>query len=189
MKIRYVLLSFSLAIMLLGSCGSANKIMEPTAKSRALDEMITSKKFVFEAEWARPLPTLAMNSIMQSGLMPPGSSAAQINITGSSYYFRMEGDTVSAQLPYFGERQMGGGYGSDSGIDFKGVPEDLKIERDENKLSYSITFNISKEIETYRCRLVLSRNQRGNLLINSSQRFTIRYEGDVSAIEENTSAR
>lgn len=183
MSALYKLPFLFFAFLLVAGCGTSKKIVEPSSMSRAVDKMVTNQQFIFKAEWARPMATQAMNSIMTSGLMPPGNSVSQINIMGSGYFFTMEGDSVSANLPYFGERQMGGGYGSDSGIKFQGVPRDLKIEKDEEKLRHSITFNISKQTETYRCRLDLTRNQTGTLLINSSQRFTIRYEGKVSELD------
>lgn len=183
MRTSLKLLTSCFSLLLLFGCGASNKVVEASAKSRAVDEMVANEQFVFDTEWVRPMATRAINSVMQSGLMPPGSSAAQINITGSGYFFKMEGDSVSASLPYFGERQMGGGYDADSGIEFNGVPKDLKIEKEETKLKYTITFNISKQTETYRCRLELFPNQTGTLLINSSHRFTIRYEGKVSTLE------
>jgi len=173
---------FSILIVFI-SCGTSKKIVEPSANSRAVDELVANEQFLFEAEWARPLATNAMNSVMQSGVMLPGNSATQINIMGSGYFFKMEGDSVSANLPYYGERQMGGGYGSNSGIVFKGTPKNLKVVKDNSKQKYDITFNISEEVESYRCRLELFPNKSGSLLISSSQRFTIRYDGKVAALE------
>lgn len=183
MGISLKLLTSCFALLLLFGCGASNKIVEPTTKSRALDEMIAAENFVFEVEWARPKATQALNNVMSSGLLPPGNSVAQINVMGNGNFFKMEGDSVSADLPYFGERQMGGGYDADNGIKFNGVPKDLKIEKDQTNLRYDITFNISEKTETYRCLLQLSPSQTGTLLINSSHRFNIRYEGKVSALE------
>lgn len=172
-----------LILAILMGCGASNKIVEPSAQSKALDEMVSSKQFKFDAEWARPIATSSLNSIVNSGMLPPGNNAGQINIMGNGSYFKMEGDSVSADLPYFGERQMGGGYDSDTGIKFEGVPDDLKIVKDETKQRYDIRFKIKKKSEVYQVQLEVYPNLNGNLSINSSQRFTIRYDGKVSDIE------
>lgn len=175
-----------LALVVLISCGASNKIVKPSAQSKALDEMVVSKQFKFDAEWARPIATSSLNSIANSGILPPGNNASQINIAGNGSYFKMEGDSVSADLPYFGERQMGGGYGSDTGIKFEGVPDDLTIVKDETKQRYDIRFQIKKKSEVYRVQVELFSNLNGTMSVNSSQRFAIRFDGKVSAVKGKT---
>jgi len=169
-----------LTLTVLIGCGASNKIVEPSVQSKALDEMVSSKQFKFEAEWARPIATNSLNSIVNSGMLPPGNNASQINIMGNGSYFKMEGDSVSADLPYFGERQMGGGYDSDTGIKFEGVPVDLKIEKDEAKQRYDIRFQIKKKSEVYRVQLEIFPSLKGNMSVMSSQRFAIRYDGTLT---------
>jgi hypothetical protein len=171
-------------LILITGCGSTNKTVAPSAKSKALDEMVDSKHFKADIQWAKPLMTSSMNTVMTSGLGPPGSMVSQINVMGSGFYFKMKGDTVSADLPYYGERQMGGGYDSNKGIKFEGKPKELEISKDEDKQRYQINFTISENSETYGVRLTLTPNLNAWLNISSSQRFSIRYEGKLSALEE-----
>lgn len=178
------LLLFSL--ILLTACGASNKIVAPSAQSRALDEMVANKQFKFDAEWVRPIATNSLNNIINNGMLPPGNNAGQINILGNGNYFKMEGDSVSADLPYFGERQMGGGYDSEVGIKFDGIAEDLKIEKDEARQRYDIRFLIRKKSEVYRVQLEIFPGLKGNMSILSSHRFSIRFEGKVSAVKEKT---
>jgi len=173
-----------LVMVQLISCGASNKIVEPSAQSKALDEMVASKEFKFDAEWARPIATSSLNSIANSGILPPGNNASNINIMGNGSYFKMEGDSVSADLPYFGERQMGGGYDSETGIKFEGIPDDLKIEKDETKQRYDIRFQIKKKAEVYQVQLTLFPSLSATMSVTSSQRFAIRFDGKVSKVEE-----
>lgn len=183
MRTVFKLLVTCLVLLLLVACGTSNKIIESSEKSRAVDEMVADQNMMFAAEWARPFATQALNNVMQNGLTPPGNMTSQINIQGNGSFFKMEGDSVSADLSYYGERRMGGGYGSDNGIVFDGLAKNLKIEKDENKQRHDITFNIAGKGETYRCRLQLYSGQTGTLLVNSSHRNTIRYDGKISAID------
>ncbi|MFD0932225.1 DUF4251 domain-containing protein [Psychroflexus salinarum] len=164
------------------SCGTSREVSAED-KSR-LDQIINNQFFKIEAQFARPLTTNALSQIANAGLLAPGDNASRINLQGNSAYLKFEGDTVSADLPYFGERQMGGGYSRNTGIEFEGVPKDLEIEKDADKNFYNIKFNISDETENYQIVLKLYPSLDAFININSSQRFPIRYDGTLKAIKE-----
>lgn len=169
-----------LVFISLVSCGSSR---EASSEDLArLDKLVEDRYFEIETQRAMPLATNSMNQIATAGLLPPGDSASQINIQGDSNYFKFEGDTVSADLPYFGERQMGGGYNQNTGIEFKGVPKDLEILKKENKNYYTISFNISHETENYQISLKLYPNLNALIYINSSDRFSINYRGKLETL-------
>ncbi len=178
LNIKFLILA--LGLFSLVSCGSSR---EASSEDLArLDKLIEDRYFEIENKWAMPLATNSMNQIANAGLLPPGDTASQINIQGDSNYFKFEGDTVSAELPYFGERQMGGGYNQDTGIKFKGVPEDLEIINEEDKNHYTINFNISEETENYQISLRLYPNLNALIHVNSSNRFTINYRGNLKEL-------
>lgn len=162
------------------SCGTSREVSAED-KSR-LDQIINNQFFKIEAQFARPLTTNALSQIANAGLLAPGDNATQINIQGNSSYLKFEGDTVSADLPYFGERQFGGGYDNDTGIKFEGIPKDLEIENVEDKNLYIIDFDINQDTENYQITLRLYPNLKALININSSQRFPIRYDGTIKAI-------
>jgi len=171
--------------LLLLACGSSTKITGPTAESEKLDEMVAQKTFEIVSEWAMPQMTNAMNQISNSGLFPPGSAGNRITLIGNPNYLRVVGDSVSAYLPYYGERQMGGGYnGNTTAIKFDGIPEDFEMSQDPKDQSYAVRFQINDQSENYTVSLQLFPNLKGNINVNSSQRFQIRYSGDVVAITE-----
>ena len=178
MKSFHILCILGFTLLVFG-CGTTQKIVAPNAE---LDAMVDQKSFRIDAEWVRPLVTNSLSQVASSGLLPPGNTAAQINIAGNGSYFKMEGDSVTADLPYFGERQMGGGYNNRTGIAFEGAPQDLKIVKNEEKQTYEVDFNIRKESEVYRVKIWLFHQSRATILINSSQRFSIRYDGRLSKI-------
>lgn len=174
-------LTFILILISLMSCGTGR---EASSEDLArLDKLIKDRNFEIETQWVMPLATNSMNQIANAGLLPPGDNASQINIQGDSNYVRFEGDTVSADLPYFGERQMGGGYNRNTGIEFKGVPEDLEIFNKEDKNHYVISFNISEETENYRVSLRLYPNLNASIYVSSSQRNPISYRGNLKPLE------
>lgn len=178
-------IGIGLLLLIIWACGSSSKMMEPTTESRKLDEMIDQKSFEIVSEWAMPQMTNSMNSISNAGLFPPGSAGSRITLIGNPNYLRVSGDSVSAYLPYYGERQMGGGYNNTTtAIKFKGIPKDFEITKDTKDQSYAVHFEINDKTENYNVNLKLFPNLKGSINVNSSQRFQIRYSGDVAAIAE-----
>jgi hypothetical protein len=176
---------FIFIIFLMLGCGSSSRVVAPSDESRALDSLIVENNFIIESDWASPQVTASMAAIANSGLLGVGNNANNINLIGNPNFLKVEGDTISAYLPYFGERQMGGGYGTSSAIEFKGIPGNLNIEKDNKKQLYRIRFNIQGDnTETYNVMVDLYPNKTSFININSLQRFPIRYQGNVAAIEK-----
>jgi len=174
-------LILALGIISLASCGSSREVSSEDVAQ--LDTIIQDKYFEIEADFARPLVTNALNQIANAGLLRPGDNASRINLQGNADYLKFEGVTVSADLPYFGERQMGGGFNRHTGIKFEGVPRDLEITKDSDKNNYNIQFNINDDSENYQVVLKIYPNRNALTSINSSQRFPIRYDGTLKATE------
>lgn len=176
---------FVLFVFVCISCSGSQKIVSPTPKSRALDALVEKGKFEVTSDQASPLLTSSMAAISNSGLLGNGNSAGNINLIGNPNYLKVEGDTISADLPYYGERQMGGGYNSNAGIKFKGVPQNYSLTKNETNQQYQINFQISGEgAENFTISLILFPNWKSSLQINSSQRTPIRYTGEVQALKE-----
>ncbi len=165
------------------SCGSSSKTVSSQAKLQQLEELVNSRSFQIESDWAMPLMTNSMNSISNAGLLPIGSTGNMISLIGNNNFLKMEGDTISAYLPYFGERQMGGGYSNnDNAIQFKGIPRNYEVTEDKKTGSKEISFNINNRTESFRVFISLAPNMSSNINVNSTERFTIRYRGDVVPI-------
>ncbi|NNC70262.1 MAG: DUF4251 domain-containing protein [Flavobacteriaceae bacterium] len=182
-------LIFVLLVLMMTGCASTKKTHIVKEKdTKALDELISSKSFEINSQWAQPQLSNTMVQLGNAGLFPAGSNAGNINLIGNSNFLKMEGDRVQAFLPYYGERQMGGAYNNNkTGIEFDGIPIDLEITK-EKKESYEINFNISDKYspnEIYRVMIQIFPNLTSTITINSSQRFPIRYRGRAKIIEKN----
>ena len=170
--------------LLVLACGPSKRIVAPTAQSQRLDSLVEAQRLQIAMQWAQPLLTNSMAQVLNSGLLPPGSNVSRIDLQGTGYTMTMEGDTVSAVLPYFGERQRGGGYGTSEGITFKGVARELLMEKDERRQSHQINYNISEKGEAFQVWLTLLPNGRATARINSTDRFSIGYEGRWGDLQE-----
>jgi len=162
------------------ACSSAKSTATPE-EIAAMEKMISSKQFEISANWAQPMASQSINSIAAAGMLPPGSTASRIDISSTGGYLRMMGDSVKADLPYFGERQMGGGYNSNNtGINFEGVPKDLSVEPNKKGTGKTIQFNIENGSEGFQVIAQLYPGGTARLTISSSQRDNIWYQGVYS---------
>lgn len=171
-------------IGILWSCGSTEDAANASLKNQILDDLVAAKSFQIQSDWAQPMNTNAMNSVASSGLLLPGNSGTNISLIGNPNYLKVEGDTISAYLPFFGERQLTGGYGDKTAIEFKGIPDKLNISKNSKKNTYTLVFSIKDKTEVYNVTITLFNNLNSHIHLNSSQRNFIRYIGKVSELSK-----
>jgi hypothetical protein len=171
--------------ILLMACATTGKPTGADARDQRLDDLVAARTFSIAMQWASPMITSSLSQVLNSGLLPPGSNPGRIDIQGSNYYVAMHGDSVAASLPYFGERQRGGGYGTTEGITFKGLAKDLSIEKSTKRQSYEVHFRIGDKTESYQVWMTLFAGGNANVRINSTDRFTITYDGVLQELDPN----
>ncbi|MGB5402656.1 DUF4251 domain-containing protein [Robiginitalea sp.] len=168
----FLLLTFS-------ACKSAEKPLSPEEQAR-LDRIVADRNFTMIAQWAEPTPDAGLNAMASAGLFPPGSSPSRINLGENSNYFKMKGDSVFIQLPYYGERQVVKTYGRAEGITYEGLAKDLKVNRNTEHNYYDIGFSAKDRSEIFLCNLRLYGGKRALLTVQSNQRNQIRYDGNIT---------
>lgn len=172
------LFTLIISLLLALGCASGSKIQATPAEMAALDQIVADGHYAIKASWAKPMASRGLNSIANAGLLPPGSSAGRIDIAGSGAHLTIKKDSVVADLPYFGERHMGGGYDPDNaGIKFEGVPEDYSLGPIKKGDGYSMEFHIRDGQETYRVSAQIYGSRMATISVASSHRNTIWYQG------------
>lgn len=174
-----------LLLVILSSCGGAKNNASTPEQITAIKELLDSKEYRIENQWAMPTVSSSMMRLANSGLAGPGSNVQRINLIGNTNYLEVKGDSVKAYLPFFGERQMGGGYNSEGeGIQFEQVVTDMKTEYVEAKKRYLVTFSANNGTESFDINLLVYPNNKTSLSVNSSQRDFITYDGTISPLPE-----
>ncbi len=163
------------------ACGSSKVVNE--ADEQALQAMIDAKSFEIISQSAIPQNTTAFTALANSGLLAPGDTAGQINLIGNTNYLKIYGDTISASLPFYGERRMGGSYGvRGAGIEFEGVPSNYEVKigkRNVREIRFSIR-DKEQQSEQYQVRISIYPNLSANINVNSTHRTSILYRGGAS---------
>ena len=133
-------------------------------KEKQIETLINSKEFVFEATQALP----------QSGKM--------IMLTGSSYTVTFHPDSIESYLPFYG-RAYSVDYGGDGGIKFKGKPQEYKVVAQKSGKGYDINATIKTTKDLYKLYLSVTPDGSATLMVDSNQRSSISYHGDIKKFE------
>tara|TARA_R110002072_G_scaffold17207_2_gene65735 strand:- start:821 stop:1366 length:546 start_codon:yes stop_codon:yes gene_type:complete len=175
---------FTLLIFILTLSCKSSKSKASDAQIKTLEILVENKNYTIESDWARPQVTNAMQQIVNSGLLPAGSSVNAINLIGNSNFLTISGDSITSYLPYFGERQMNVGYGgTDSAIQLQGLLEDYEVVKGKNN-RYTISFSARGKSENFRIKIVLFPNLKSDMQLTANGRFPISYTGHVESLEK-----
>ena len=160
---KTILIPVVVLALILSSCKASSSTAKD-ARFEQITALIEGGEFAYTVQSANPM----------------GGKTIQIT---SSYTLEAKDGIYKAYLPYFG-RAHSASYGGDGGVEFEGEPTDLKISKNGDKRTITISFNIKNKDESYDCSLVTGGGGNGTLTIISSKRSTISYYGMVSGIGE-----
>ncbi|MEY8848986.1 DUF4251 domain-containing protein [Psychroserpens sp. XS_ASV72] len=164
------------------SCGTKPSITS-SDQLEELKQMVEEKYYRIVSDRAYPQVTSAMNSLQNTGLVPRGSSVGQIDLISIPNYVTIKGDSIFAELPYYGERQLYSGYnGSDNSVSVKGLYSDYSVTQNDKNNSYVIKIDAKSQTETIQFVITLFPNLKSSIHLNSTSRRPIRYSGQVSAL-------
>jgi hypothetical protein len=182
-----------MVIGLFWSCGgikSAEAIALKNSQFEALKTLVATKSFIFNAETAYPMQTYAVMQVTSALLRNTGNAPGRISLTGNGDYIKIKGDSIQAELSYFGElRVVSSMDPRDSGINFKGVPSAFDVAENEKKQTIRLEFDIRAKTEPFSVIMQLYPNKRVTIFVNSINRTSIRYDGTINAFEESISAK
>ncbi len=171
---KYYLLA---VLFLVVACG-VNYSVPDINNFADLKEFAESKELQIENQWANPMRANTVTFINN-----PNFNSGNVNLIGNPNYIKFKGDSVDIFLPYFGVRQMGGGFNDRGGIKFEGIPEDFKRTENEAKDYVRYEFMGREDSEIYQFYITLYANGNASTSVNSSQRDNISYTGKFSRLE------
>ena len=163
------------------SCKSASSKVTDE-QIQALERLVENKNFNIESTWAYPQTTMALQQVLNAGLLQPGNSPGAINLIGNSNFLKISGDSITSFLPYFGERQMNVGYGgTDSAIQLLGTIENYTTRKGKQH-SYTISCDAKSKTEHFRIIIKLYPNLKSNTTVLGTSRNAITYSGQVKSL-------
>ena len=131
-------------------------------KEKEIELLVNSKEFVFSPRSVSP----------QGG--------RNIVLSDTSYEIEFHPDLIKSYLPFFGRGYSGVAYGGDNGMDFEGKPTVYTIEKTKKK--YIIKVEVRGEKDSYTIMLTVHFEGGAYLTINSNNRSSISYDGDIEKL-------
>lgn len=169
---KTIVLSFFLSFsMLIGLAQEKTKQQikeeQKLAKQKKVEDLLNSKDYEFIADWAYP----------QSG--------RSINLTTNPNFFRVKNDSIHSEMPFFGRAYSGVAYSNDGGgLNFKGVMKDYTMTK--GKKNYIVKTEVRGTSDNYSILLTVYFDGGASLNINSNNRASISYRGEVAKTKPKT---
>lgn len=188
MKLLKIILLCVIIVGLLQSCGSAKneeKVKLKTEQFKQLKELAESKSFTFLAETAYPTQTFAVVQVTNALLRNTGNTSGRIYIAGNGDYIKVMKDSVSGELSYFGEsRVVSSTDPRDTGINFAGKSLNFEITENQKKMVLDLEFEVRSKSDRYNIIMQLYPSKRARIFVNSMNRTSIRYDGEIKELIE-----
>ena len=142
--------SFFLFLVFLLSFSSCKSSFTKEDRSKLVDlqEQMNQQGFEFEADAVLPFNTQALNNVANDLLLRSGNNAVRIDVQGDQYSLKIVGKEGRFSLPFYGERRMSGGYGTDTGFNFTADIINIKSSINEKKGYLSYEFTTRNDTET-----------------------------------------
>lgn len=161
-----MLLICSLSVFAQEASKKEAKEKKKTVKENQVKVLLDNGEFVFIADRA----------------MPQGSRT--VDLISYQAYLKFQPDFIESSLPYFGRAFSGVGYGSDSGLNFEGKPENYTIEPGKKNVKI-IKTRVKGENDSFNLQLTVTPSGYATLNVMSNNRNSITYTGVIKALEKN----
>ena len=167
------------------NCSSKQVVSSQT--SERTKALITEKRFSIDCTRAYPTPTRGLQAVANAGLLAPGNSVGQINISGSQNQFKIVGDSIAVSLPFYGEQRLAGlSYGrKNTGIQFNGIPDVSNFDGKDKKGNQVLNFTFKNDTEQCQAQIKIFPSGKSDIYITSSHRTSMRYTGSINSLEVN----
>jgi hypothetical protein len=133
-------------------------------KQKQVEAIVNAREFVFVGRIANP------------------TGMRSVNLSSNPNYVKFSPDMIDSQMPFYGRAYSSVGYGGDSGLKFKGKPEVFTVEK--GKKDFDIKVIVNGENDRYTLYLNVGFEGNASLSVNSNNRSTISFMGEISAPEK-----
>jgi hypothetical protein len=164
MKARFysvvlILSMFTITAFSQGKTRSERKEEKRLDKQIQIETIVNTKEFVF-------IPRIALPSGMRS-----------VNLSTSQYNIKFRHDFIESYMPFFGRAYSGVGYGTDTGLNFKGQPQKFIVEK--KRKNFQIEVVVKGETDNFSLFLSVGSEGSASLSISSNNRSTMAFQGEM----------
>lgn len=185
-----------LSLVIMISCSilscKTNSIAKSEAKAKdlaVLDSFYNQDNYKIDVEVAYPFNTAATTQVANVLLRNTGNTANRIDVQGDGNFIKIKNDSVTAYLPFFGERRLNGGDygGQNSGIQIEEPLRDLTKQIDTKKGKLELSFKAEQKgngSDKYEIKIEIYPNNRVMVNVTPVYKTFMRYDGRLEDFEE-----
>jgi len=186
--------AYILICLAIWSCGNSKDFTQQDDRAyEQLKSLVASKQLEIVSHTAKPMVSNAFMQVANTQILGPGNTASNINISNTSNSLKIKGDTIVGYFPFYGEQDFGGTLNSNhQGIEFNNVPDDYHVRERDAKHTVEIQFGIDDQYrnnEHYRVFITLFPNNASSVRIQSTNRSSIEFSGQVKPLAEGKEAQ
>ncbi len=176
--IRYLLLALLAFSMNYGTAQTKEE------KQKAKEEKRQAKKAIGDEQYANMKKLIeSKNFVFEANRVLPAGGGS-ITMATNPNKILVNQDEVDIDMPYFGVVRSGGGYSDTPGITFQGVPDSYEVSYVENKRQIVVRIKFKGGSESHNAKLTIGKEGQTTVLIISSGRNNISYNGLTTTIEQ-----
>lgn len=170
-------------IIVLASCSSTSSTLDAAGLEKLQSQLnSTPHKIIINTVY--PQNTTASQEVINNVIIRTGNSANRIDVAGEGNYLSIANDSVTSQLPFFGEQRISAGYSNDMGmIEMSDVITDKVQYQIEDKTLVSKFTARGKNSESFNVTVRVNSPESVNLIINGSHKAFIRYTGGLEFLD------
>ena len=145
---------------------SKKEIKEQKAAKEYEDikNLITSKIYVFDADWIST------------------TRGERINIATGSNSIAVVQDSTKAAMQFFGEVNSIR-FGGNEGVSFNNIMKDYQVKFNDQKRSIMVSYTVKNKSENYDIHMNITRSGNAYVDIYSNVKRNVTYSGEISAIK------
>ncbi|MGO3156226.1 DUF4251 domain-containing protein [Mesonia sp.] len=181
----YKILCVSLISIGVWSCSSISSVQKES-NTKEISGWLGHKEVHIDLKTAYPRSSSALQQLANNGLLAPGNTSNVINLSSSKSFIKIHQDSIQGYLPYYGTRHTAGRLGENGSIDFHDLPKNYNARLDPKTGTHHIAFEIpqKKSSEFFQIQIQIYPTKNAQVLVNSSQRDGISYQGKVQKLKE-----
>ncbi len=143
------------------------KAEESAKEFKAMNDLIDSKNYEFQADWAT------------------SQNGRRFNLNINANMLIVKNDSANIYLPYYGTMTSGGAaMTSDGGIKFYGPIDSYSKTIDEKKQKINVKFNANTATDRFEFNITVFKGGNTLVILNSNYRSVIKYDGSTREIRE-----
>ena len=183
MKALFTLLCFT--VMLLSSCNSYRENVTYGKIELPATDLLSYRDWDIRSDYAFPVLDETAKLKTEVGSIPSGSTEDRIYIRQQKNYFKIKGDSIWVNLPYYGYSEKDNDtlatndFFKNPTIQFVGLPDNLEMRKPKKNQVVNLKVDFTKDEDRYRALIMVYKDRHTRIILMGRNLSAIQYRGEL----------